>query len=328
MFNVFSFFFLLLLPSVAQTEPLQNEPILPLPKNIKELDIEKTQLGYLLFNEKKLSKDNTISCASCHNLDHGGSDNKPKSIGIKGAEGDINTPTVFNSALNFRQFWNGRANSLEEQIEGPVQHPKEMGSTWDEVVEKLKKNQVYIEFFKRVYDSKINKENIKNAIATFEKALITPNSRFDRYLSGEKDILTDSELRGYQLFKSYGCVSCHQGANVGGNMFQTMGVMGKYFEDRKQKITDADLGRFNVTKDDKDKFLFRVPSLRNVELTAPYFHDGSAAKLEEAVAVMAKYQLGRKLTIEEINLIVEFLKTLTGQKPRVLMEKSIKETRS
>jgi len=296
-----------------------KEPIQPLPEiSFSEIDTEKILLGKKLFHDVKLSHNNTISCSSCHDLQHGGVDGKAKSIGINGTLGDINAPTVFNSGFNFRQFWNGRAKNLEEQIEGPVQNPKEMDSAWDEVLVKLKKDSQYPSSFSKLYSNGITKENIEDAIATFERALVTPNARFDRYLRGDSDALSDIEKNGYQRFKSFGCVACHQGMNVGGNMYQTMGVMGNYFKDRGTPITDADLGKYVLTKEEADKHVFRVPSLRNVELTAPYFHDGSAKTLEDAINIMAKYQLGRKLTKEEVHSIAAFLKTLTGETPNIL----------
>jgi cytochrome c peroxidase len=301
---------------------LSPEPIAPLPVDLI-LNIEKVALGNQLFHEKKLSKDNTISCASCHALDRGGVDGRVKSIGIKGEFGEINAPTVFNSGFNFRQFWDGRAKTLEEQIDGPIQHPKEMGAVWSEVILKLKLDKSYLAQFNKLYEDGLTQKNVKDAISIFERALITPNSKFDQFLRGNKNILSEKERTGYQRFKSYGCIACHQGMNVGGNMFQTMGVMGNYFKDRGTPITQADLGRFNVTQQENDKHVFRVPSLRNVELSAPYFHDGSVKTLDEAVTYMAKYQLGRKLSKEEIESIVAFLKTLTGDPPSILKNKNV-----
>ncbi|CAN5699773.1 hypothetical protein BH10BDE1_BH10BDE1_02090 [soil metagenome] len=305
--------------SSAVLAPKLHEPISPLPSERPSVNADVAALGFLLFEDTRLSKNNTISCSTCHNLSHGGADNLSTSVGINGAFGTINTPTVFNSALNFRQFWDGRVATLEEQVNGPLQHPKEMGSRWDDVLAKISKDQKYKSEFGRLYTDGVTQTNVKNAIATFERSLITPNARFDRYLRGEVEALTAQEKKGYQQFKSFGCIACHQGTNVGGNMFQTMGVMGRYFEDRGTPITEADLGRFNVTKDEQDKFVFRVPSLRNVELTAPYFHDGSAKSLDDAVIAMAKFQLGRKLSGAEVSAFVAFLKSLTGEVPRILV---------
>lgn len=288
-----------------------DEPIRPIATDTK-LDAKKVALGERLFNDKRLSKDNTLACASCHNLSKGGVDGTPTSTGIGGAKGPINAPTVFNSSLNFRQFWDGRAASLEEQAAGPVHNPLEMGSNWIEVIAKLSKDTALVDQMKQSYTDGLQGKNIQDAIAHFERSLTTPNSRFDKYLRGDKSALNGDELRGYQLFKAYGCVACHQGVNVGGNMFQTFGVMGDYFA-KRGGLTSADLGRFNVTKNEADKHQFKVPSLRNVALTAPYFHDGSAKTLNDAVDVMFKFQLGRTAPAQDKEQIIKFLQTLTGE---------------
>jgi cytochrome c peroxidase len=240
-------------------------------------------------------------------------DGKARSIGINGAEGDINAPTVFNCGLNFKQFWDGRADTLEEQIDGPTHNPKEMGSTWPQIVEKLAADADLVKVFAASYPAGVTSDTIKDAIATFERSLTTPDSRFDRYLRGDTKALTEDEKKGYGLFKSLGCISCHQGMNAGGNMFQPFGVMADYFANRTE--TKADLGRYNVTGLPQDKHKFRVPGLRNVELTAPYFHDASAKTLEDAVRLMAEYQLGQPIDDEKVRLITAFLKTLTGEQP-------------
>jgi cytochrome c peroxidase len=249
-----------------------DEPIKPVPLPVG-LDAKKVELGRGLFNDKRLSRDNSISCSSCHDLARGGVDGKVMAVGVGGVKGVINTPTVLNSALNFRQFWDGRAASLEEQVAGPVHDVKEMGSNWAEVTGKLMQDARLREQFGQSYRDGITGRNIQDAIATYERTLVTPNSRMDKYLRGDKTALSADEQRGYQLFKNYGCIACHQGANVGGNMYQTFGVLGDYFAQRG-RITPADLGRFNVTKNESDRHVFKVPSLRNVALTAPYFHDG------------------------------------------------------
>jgi cytochrome c peroxidase len=288
-----------------------NEPIQPIPP-APRLDARRVALGERLFFDKRLSKDDSVACASCHDLSRGGVDGRRVSVGIGGALGGINAPTVFNSSLNFRQFWNGRAASLEEQAGGPIQDAKEMGSTWADVLPKLRQDSAMVDAFDAAYPDGLQPHNIRDAIATFERTLTTPNSRMDRYLKGDKTALSAEELRGYGLFKSYGCVACHQGVNVGGNMFQAFGVMGDYFGKRGNP-TPADIGRYAVTKDDADRHVFKVPSLRNVALTAPYFHDGSAATLSDAVDVMFQYQLGRSASREDKDLIVKFLHTLTGE---------------
>jgi cytochrome c peroxidase len=286
-----------------------NEPIEPLPLTV-DLDERKVSLGNKLFHDPQLSGDNTVSCASCHSLDKGGTDQLPKSVGIAAQVGEVNAPTVFNVAYNFRQFWDGRAETLEDQADGPVHNPKEMGSNWQQITTKLKQSPDYVAEFEAIYPDGIRNHNIVDAIATFERSLITPNSRFDRYLRGEQDILTVEEKNGYRLFKEYGCSSCHQGTNVGGNLFEKFGVMAR---DGRASRSKADLGRYNVTGDEADRYVFKVPTLRNIALTGPYFHDGSAATLDETVNTMAVFQLARTLTPNEIHDIVRFLNSLTGE---------------
>ena len=290
---------------------LNSAAIKPIPLKIV-LNNHKVELGQKLFNEPKLSKDNTVSCATCHSLDAGGTDQLPLSFGINNTIGVINTPTVFNSEFNFRMHWNGVVQTLEEQIDKPIHSQRVMASNWPEIMGKLEKSPEYVSMFRQIYKDGINEDNIKDAIATFERSLYTPNSRFDQFLRGEPNALTAQEQEGYRRFKAYGCVSCHQGINIGGNLFQTFGLFGNYVEDRGN-ITEADLGRFNITKDENDRYAFRVPSLRNVEITHPYFHDGQAQTLDQAVKLMGKYQLGRQLSQEDTELIVKFLKTLTGE---------------
>jgi cytochrome c peroxidase len=297
---------------IAESESrTSNEPIEPLPLTAI-LDEQKVALGERLFNDTKLSRNDTISCASCHLLSAGGADGLVHSMGIDRRSGSINAPTVFNSGFNFRQFWDGRAETLEAQVDGPTHEFTEMDSNWLEITNKLNRTPEYRKAFAEVYAEGIEKNSIKDAIATFERSLSTPNSRFDRFLRGEASALSEEEKEGYRLFKDHGCSSCHQGVNVGGNMFQKFGAMGDYFANRGNP-TRADLGRFNVTGDNADRHVFKVPSLRNVALTGPYFHDGSTARLEDAVAIMAKYQLGDQLTAKEISRIVKFLRTLSGQ---------------
>jgi len=288
-----------------------GEPILPLPLTIT-LNEAKVLLGEKLFEDPQLSRTNLVSCSSCHSLSTGGTDRLVHSVGVANRVGSINAPTVFNSGLNSKQFWDGRAESLEAQIDGPTHEFNEMDSSWPEILNKLKLSPEYRAVFALTYPEGIRIDTIKDAIATFERSLSTPNSRFDRFLRGDASVLSQEERDGYRLFKDYGCSSCHQGANVGGNMFEKFGVMGDYFADRG-KPTKADLGRFNVTGDEADRHVFKVPGLRNVTLTAPYFHDGSAVTLEDAVAIMAKYQLGRRLSSVELQKITSFLKTLSGE---------------
>ncbi|AWI82119.1 cytochrome B6 [Parazoarcus communis] len=287
------------------------EPISPLPTAPRGADPLRAALGERLFHDPVLSVDYTISCASCHPLDRAGADGLPTSRGVGGALGTVNAPTVFNAGLNFAQFWDGRAATLEEQVAGPLHNPVEMGSNWSLVVERLNKSDDYRSLFAEVYPQGINAETIADALAAFERSLLTPGARFDQYLRGKTDALSADEIEGYARFKRLGCSSCHQGVNVGGNLFQRFGVMGDYFAD-KGMSTPADLGRFNVTGRQEDRYVFRVPSLRNVALTAPYFHDGSVEKLDDAVEIMARYQLGRTLSKEDRRLLVAFLHTLSG----------------
>jgi len=301
--------------ALAAGEPLLDEPIKPIPLTV-DVDPKKVALGRILFHEPRLSHDNSVSCASCHGLTTGGVDRKVVSTGVKGRQGIINTPTVYNSGLLFRQFWDGRAETLEDQIDGPIQDPLEMGSQWPDVLAKLYDDAKYPDMFKEIYDDGITRENVKNAIAEFERSLITPNSRFDQYLRGDKNAITRKEKRGYALFKRYGCISCHQGVAVGGNMFQVFGAVNSYFEVRGN-ITKADMGRFNVTGNPEDKHVFKVPSLRMVALTPPYLHDGTAKTMHDAENVMFKFQLGREAPDKDKDDIVAFLKTLAGEHPEM-----------
>jgi cytochrome c peroxidase len=290
-------------------ETKSREPIRALPTKLN-LDPAKVALGKALFHDKRLSKDDTISCASCHALDKGGTDQLPVSIGVGGQKGGINSPTVLNCAYNFKQFWNGRMETLEDQVNGPTHHPKEMGSSWEEIMPKLAKDPELTAQFKKLYGEEAKPQHVRDAIATFERSLLTP-SKFDRFLAGDKSALDEQEREGYRLFKTFGCASCHQGTAVGGNLFMKMGVMRDYFADRGN-LTDADLGRYEVTKREEDRGVFRVPILRNAANTGPYFHDGSATTLPQAVEVMAKYQLGREIDPEQLVPIVRFIESLTA----------------
>lgn len=288
-------------------------PITPL-KPITNLDPKVVSLGQQLFFDKRLSKDNSISCASCHNLQTGGDDNMPKSVGIQGQIGPINAPTVFNSAYNIRQFWDGRAKSLEEQAEGPIHNPVEMGSNWQEVIHKLNQDLNFINQYKTTFSMPITAKNLSFALAEFQRSLVLLDSPFDLWLKGDVNAISNQAKRGYEKFKSYGCIACHQGAAVGGGLFEKIGTLNDYFADRGN-ITQADLGRYNLTGEEDQRHEFKVPSLRAVSLTAPYFHDGSVWKLSEAITKMAWYQLGIKLAPEDVNDIEAFLKSLAGQVP-------------
>lgn len=280
------------------------------------LNMEIVALGNALFHDPGLSGAGDLSCASCHAIERGGDDDLPTSLGAKGARTAVNSPTVLNSGLNLSQFWDGRAATLEIQVGGPITAPGEMNSTWAHVLEHVRAQKRYQDAFRVQYPTGITQVNIEDAIATFERYLVTEDSRFDRFLKGDTKALSAIEREGYALFKSSGCVACHQGMNVGGNMYQKFGVVGSYFKDRGG-VTDADLGRYHVTKREEDKHVFRVPSLRNVARTAPYFHDGSAATLKDAIQIMGKYQLGRQFTPQESLRLEAFLGTLTGTVPEL-----------
>lgn len=272
----------------------------------------KVELGERLFHDARLSKDNTVSCASCHNVLEGGDDGRQFSVGIDGRIGSINAPTVYNLGSNVGYFWDGRAESLDDQISGPIHNPTEMASNWIEIVEKLKRDNSISVAFQNIYPEGLTAKNIRDAIVAYELALVTVNSPVDQYLRGDLDAISDEALRGFKLFNSMGCSSCHQGKNLGGNMYQVFGITGDYFADRGN-VTKSDFGRFNITGKETDRYKFKVPTLRNVAETAPYFHDGSTTTLEEAIVVMARYQLGRPIDDTQVNQIRSFLESLTGE---------------
>lgn len=286
-----------------------NEPIQPI-EAVKGINEVQAELGKKLFFDPRLSKSGFISCNSCHNLSMGGTDNLKTSIGHNWNQGPINSPTVLNARFNLAQFWDGRAKDLKEQAGGPIENPGEMGSTHELAVEIIASIPAYEQAFKQVFSAKgVDIDKVTTAIAEFEKTLVTPNARFDQWLTGNKEAITDQEKKGYQLFKSSGCVACHNGVAVGGNSYQKVGAITPYKTDNKA------MGRFDVTKKESDKLLFKVPTLRNIELTYPYFHDGEVATLTDAVRIMGKIQLAKEFSKEENASIVAFLKTLTGDQP-------------
>ncbi|MEZ9138874.1 MULTISPECIES: cytochrome-c peroxidase [unclassified Shewanella] len=275
---------------------------------------EKVELGKMLFFEPRLSMSGFISCNSCHNLSLGGVDALPTSIGHEWQEGPINSPTVLNAEYMLAQFWDGRAADLKEQAAGPIDNPKEMGYTHELAVGTIASMPRYVERFKAIYGSdEVNIDRITDAIAVFEKTLVTPNSPFDQYLEGDKKAITADAKAGYQLFKDKGCVACHSGPAVGGTMYMKMGLVKPFHTDNPA------VGRKGVTGKDADKFVFKVPTLRNIELTYPYFHDGSVWTLEEAVNTMADIQLGQTMTEVETKQMVDFLKSLTGDQPQIML---------
>ena len=287
----------------------RDEPIKPLVAPTVKSPA-KVELGKKLFFDPRLSRSGFISCNSCHNLSMGGTDNLKTSIGHSWQEGPINSPTVLNSSLAIAQFWDGRAADLKGQAGGPIANPKEMASSHTLAVDVLRSIPGYVAEFKAVFGSDgVNIDHVTEAIAAFEETLVTPDSRFDLWLKGNDKALDKRELAGYTLFKTSGCVACHNGPAVGGTSFQKMGLVEPYV------TANPATGREGVTGKDADRFNFKVPTLRNVELTYPYFHDGEAATLEQAVETMGRLQLGRKFSAAEVGAIVAFLKTLTGKQP-------------
>ena len=286
-----------------------TEPVSPI-QPAKVTNPKLVELGKKLYFDPRLSKSGFISCNSCHNLSMGGTDNLKTSIGHNWQKGPINAPTVLNSSLALAQFWDGRAKDLKAQAGGPIANPGEMAFTHELAVDVLKSIPQYVTEFKTVFGSdEVSIGKVTDAIAAFEETLVTPNSRFDKWLKGDKKAITAREAAGYALFKNSGCVACHNGPAFGGTSFQKMGVVEAY------KATSPAEGRSAVTGKDADRLNFKVPTLRNVELTYPYFHDGEAATLEQAVDTMGRLQLGKQFTADENASIVAFLKTLTGDQP-------------
>ena len=283
----------------------------PIPDSIAT-DEAKVALGHDLFFDGRLSGDGSIQCHTCHQLDKGGVDRLETSTGIEGKKGPINAPTVFNAAFNFVQFWDGRAADLADQAKGPPTNPVEMGShSWDDIVARFEMDEEFKKEFLKEYPQ-VTKETLTHAIGEYEKTLITPNSDFDRYLKGDKTALTEQQVRGYELFKQHKCDTCHTGVAMGGQSYEYMGLYGDYFKDRGTPLTDADEGRFAQTKDPFDMHRFKVPTLRNVALTAPYFHDASAKELKDAVSAMLKYQSNVKQPAQkDVEDITSFLESLT-----------------
>ena len=307
--KVDNIFKLLLIPIVTLSLYAQT-PITPLPENAI-YSVAKAELGKRLFFDPILSKDETISCSSCHNLPGNGANSTSFSIGVEGKEGVVNTPTVLNASLNFVQHYDGRAKTLKEQIVFPITDPLMLNTTVSEIVSKLS-DTVYRTDFATVYPDGLTEDNFLDAITEFEKALITPNSKFDRYLRGDASALNKQERLGYEKFQSSGCINCHNGVNVGGNIYQKMGIFSPYTQ---KKVLN---GRIDITERDRDKYVYKVPSLRNIELTAPYMHDGQVKTLKEAIKSMREHQLGVTNNSKSIEQIEAFLKTLTGETPAIL----------
>lgn len=281
----------------------------------------KVELGRMLYHDPRLSSTGTISCASCHNTMLGGEDNRPNSMGVNGQTGGRSAPTVWNSAFNAVQFWDGRAISLEDQAAGPVTNPIEMGmKNWDDVVDRLQSISGYQAYFNKAFGKdSISKDNVTKAIAAYERTLITPNSAYDKFAKGDKTALTKQQIRGLNKMAELGCINCHSGAAFNGaSTFRKFPLIANAYLEKKYSLSD-DKGLFEVTGKSGDENFFKVPTLRNIALTAPYFHNGSVKTLDKAVKLMANVQLGKKLTATETADIVAFLKALTGEFPQQKM---------
>ena len=306
----------LLLTSLAagamrQTAPPDTEPITPI-SEAGLSDTTKAALGEALFHDYRLSRGDRFACHSCHLLDEGGDDQRARPEGLDGQPLLFNAPTVFNAARNFQLNWRGNFRTIEEQNEAALLDPHVMGTSWDELLIKLRADPSYEAAFRAAYGASPERRSVLDALAEFQRSLVTPGASFDRYLQGQRGAITADAERGYRLFMAYGCIACHQGENVGGNLFQKFGIFANPFAEDTSD-TEADLGRFTVTGGEADRHVFRVPSLRNVAVTAPYFHDGRTTSLAKAVETMARIQLGRELPMQDVRSIVAFLESLTGE---------------
>lgn len=311
-------------PAAAQDDLASRARALfePIPEQVPEtagnaLTPEKIELGKMLYFDPRLSESHAISCNSCHNMGLAGVDVSETSIGHRWQFGPRNAPTVLNARFNTAQFWDGRAKDLQEQAGGPLVNPSEMGTTEGHVVEQLSGIPGYAEPFAAAFPDDadpISFANVADAIAAFEDTLLTPNAPFDRYLRGDENALDEQQKSGLELFMSRGCAGCHNGINVGGGQYAAFGVVEK---PGAEFLPPADKGRFAVTQTPSDEYVFKVPTLRNIALTAPYFHTGKSWDLEQAVAVMGVSQLGSELASEEVKDITAFMHALTGEQPRI-----------
>jgi cytochrome c peroxidase len=296
------------------------EPIPSSPPGVEGVEAtpDRIELGKMLYFEPRLSESHTINCNSCHVVGLGGVDMLETSLGHRWQKGGRNAPTVLNAVFNTAQFWDGRAKDLEEQAGGPMINPVEMATTHAHVIEQLSAIPGYVAMFQKAFPEDadpINIKNVEDAIALFEATLITPDAPFDRYLRGDESALTAEQKEGLQLFVDNGCAGCHDGINVGGGQYQPFGVVELPWA---ELLPPADKGRFEVTKTPSDEYVFKVPTLRNIALTPPYFHTGKAWDLRQAVAVMGSAQLGIELTDDEVDKITAFLHSLTGEQPQVI----------
>ncbi|MDM3871145.1 cytochrome c peroxidase [Porticoccus sp. W117] len=299
-------------PGAGSEGALYLNYIKPLPQSLP-VDREKALLGQALFHDTGLAA-GRAACGTCHVLEQWGADGMAKSIDIRGGFDDMNTLTVFNAVFNFRLLWNGAAATPKDQIDMVMDNERHMGAGWSVALQYVRSRQDYQQQFKALYGGVIDEHTVSDAIVEYERTLITPDAPIDHYLRGDNNAISERQKQGLKLFVDYGCIACHQGINVGGNMFARFGVFVKPYQS-VVPANEFDLGRFNVTGVESDRYVMRVPSLRNVEKTAPYFHNGGTQSLKKAVTAMGYYQLGRDIPDDEAELIVEFLKSLTGKKP-------------
>lgn len=295
------------------TTSLSLESIQPIPQMIN-LDTDVIELGNKLFVDSRLS-DKGMSCVSCHNINEAGDDGVKVSLDIRGGFDQMNTPTIFNVSLNPLLTWYGVNLTLEDQLDNVLANEKHMNGNWDNIIGRLSKDRFYRERFNILYSDGLTHNNVRSALVTFERSLLTPNSPFDDYLRGDDLAISISQKKGYVLFKQYGCIACHQGINIGGNLHARLGTFISPFEKNRNNFSESDFnfGRYNLTGSENDKYVFRVPSLRNVARTAPYFHSGEVGSLEDAVKLMGQYQIGREIDDKDVSLIVAFLHSLTGE---------------
>lgn len=297
----------LIFTSVAHAELAAIVPVPP--PELK--DTPKYLLGKKLFEDPLFSSNHSLSCNSCHSLQKAGTDGLPRYIGMNKVEGALNTPTVFNARLNFKQFWDGRAKNLSAVIDDHITDKTVFSNSWEAIIEEINKNDDYVSTFKTEYlVPHISDQTVKDALTVYLNNLMTPHSAFDRYLDGDETALSEDAKKGYALFIQYGCETCHQGPSMGGNLFQKLGIYKDYYAGRT--TVPADLGMYNITKNESDKYIFKVPSLRNITLTAPYLHDGSIKTLEEIIEIMGIYQVGQPIPKFEIDYIIKFLESLNG----------------
>lgn len=311
---------LILLPAASLAANLADDApsakIMPLP-DAQPLDGKKVDLGGRLFVDTIMSSKGELACSSCHDLKTSGTIGLQRTLGYNGRVHRFNAPTIFNVANNYRLGWRGNFTSLYLQNEQILLDPNIMANDWQSLLKRLQSAPRYNRDFLSIYGQEPNRDNVLDVLVTFQKSLATPGARFDAFLKGDLEALSPIEKRGYQLFQDYGCISCHQGSNIGGNLFQKFGIFSP--PPGMDPQNDGNLGRFTATGDEKDKGYFRVPSLRNVAVTAPYFHDGRAPTLSDAVSTMAQTQVGQDISPEDVDAIVQFLGTLTGKYKGVLL---------